>query len=398
MTSNGRNLSVDDISKHGKNAKYISEGAFGIVYETELELFGTERRKYAVKRLDDTESENEIDDFKKEAVMNSMCRHQNIVTCFGFLDNKNPRDRKVTMIMEPYGKHTLYDVLMNEDIKMETKDCLKILIQICKAVYYLHYTKKEPLVHLDLKPQNVLVGDDNIVKLCDFGSAIRYKNVKILDCVVGTPQYMAPEIINTLSSPDDLTLCDVYSFGILMWGVFTRKDPYEKYVNLDVSKLQYDVLTRNVRPNIKSVSIKHGDRITNLIKKCWDSDPKKRPATFDEIKCELKSELLMYESPKRRKMRRSTTNHGEKSMKSNNNFRKSFKREEYFHIQGKKIKSEKFSIERKFSTLKTKRKKKKSRIVPRPKSRYPRIEINHHATYYTINQFQKLRRNNNKNE
>jgi serine/threonine protein kinase len=106
---------------------------------------------------------------------------------------------------------------------------VKYLLDISQGMKFLH---ERGIMHRDLKPQNILVNKDNICKLCDFGLA-KVINETLTLGVIGTWQYMAPEIMNETEAYNEK--CDVYSFGIMMHEIFTLSKPYvtlsEEYVN-----------------------------------------------------------------------------------------------------------------------------------------------------------------------
>lgn len=145
--------------------------------------------------------------------------------------------------------------------------------QICIAMKYLH---ENMVVFRDLKPDNVgFDKNDGKVKLFDFGLA---KELKVRDQVsennykntqfVGTRRYMAPEVFNS----DTYGLAvDVYSFGILLWELFTLKIAFDGLTIFQHSDFAYH---RNGRPRILfgwPTSIK------NLVKRSWSANPEDRP-------------------------------------------------------------------------------------------------------------------------
>ena len=150
---------------------------------------------------------------------------------------------------------------------------LDVSRQICIAIKYLH---ENMVVFRDLKPDNVgFDKNDGKVKLFDFGLA---KELKVRDQVsennykntqnVGTRRYMAPEVFN--SETYGLAV-DVYSFGILLWELFTLKKAFDGLTIFQHSDFAYN---RNGRPRILfgwPTSIK------NLVKRSWSVNPEDRP-------------------------------------------------------------------------------------------------------------------------
>ena len=104
---------------------------------------------------------------------------------------------------------------------------LRIATEIANAMTFLH---GKSIVHRDLKPDNILLDENGVVKICDFGVAkmLGGNDSANMTGQVGTPVYMAPELllqtgIREHSNPQKF---DVYSFGILIWALWSRRVPY----------------------------------------------------------------------------------------------------------------------------------------------------------------------------
>jgi len=200
-------------------------------------------------------------------------RHPNIVTTMGAVmgDAKQPP----LMIMEIMKRGSLYDLLDNFTVQFNSSIAMELLNGIVTGMIYLHSTNP-PILHNDLKAANVLVGVDFQAKLADFGLSMKKKSKGFL----GTPYWMAPELFKQGAKPTVKT--DVYSFGITVFELFTRSEPYTEHTDpAHVLK----VLLQNspdelMRPALPS---KLPGCVRDLIVRCWDYDPEKRP-TFDQIK------------------------------------------------------------------------------------------------------------------
>merc|ERR1711934_1247513 len=100
---------------------------------------------------------------------------------------------------------------------------LKLLREAAVGMAFLHSKK---LIHRDLKPQNLLVSQDWTCKIADFGvSTIKPAVTQVMTCV-GTPSYMAPEVLRKGKYSEK---ADVYSFGVLLLEVYTGQYPYSQY-------------------------------------------------------------------------------------------------------------------------------------------------------------------------
>lgn len=179
------------------------------------------------------------------------------------------------LIMEYMEYGSLYDILHNETMPIDGVLLLLILRDISQGMRFLH-AAEPPVIHGDLKAQNILVDSKFRSKVSDFGLSQK-KNVG----GTGTPFWMAPELlrgetINTMAS-------DVYSFGIILYEAYSRRDPYEGEIPSEVLRLVADV-TENKRPPIPKGS---PTQVQSLMTDCLVMDPQQRPS-FGEVDERLK--------------------------------------------------------------------------------------------------------------
>ncbi|PWA60770.1 PAC motif-containing protein [Artemisia annua] len=147
-----------------------------------------------------------------------------------------------------------------------------------RGMNYLHHYSP-PIVHRDLKSSNLLVDKNWTVKVGDFGlSRIRYHTHLNTKAGIGTPQWMAPEILRNEQADEK---SDVYSYGVVLWEIATEKIPWD---NVNPMQVIGAVGFMNQRLEIP----KEVDPMwALLIESCWHSDPHSRP-TFQEILIKLK--------------------------------------------------------------------------------------------------------------
>ncbi|GMI30451.1 hypothetical protein TeGR_g14365, partial [Tetraparma gracilis] len=169
---------------------------------------------------------------------------------------------------------------------------MKLAYQIAKGMTYLH---SKDVVHRDLKPENILLDEKGDVKLCDFGLSRLTTKDEEMTQQVGTPAYMAPEMAGIDETQNDGDLetgnrigkpVDVYSYGILLWTLWTQKLPYSELRVKNPFQLMVKV-TNGFRPTVPD---NMPPFLQSLMKRCWDADPNKRPP-FSEALKELKTEL-----------------------------------------------------------------------------------------------------------
>ena len=152
---------------------------------------------------------------------------------------------------------------------------LPILRDIAQRVRFLHAASPQ-VIHGDLKAQNVLVDSKFRAKVADFGLSQK-KRVG----ATGTPYWMAPELLRGKSS--NTSASDVYSFGIILCEVYSRKDPYEGEKSSEVLKLICDPKV-NKRPYVPESC---PTQVKNLMSDCVLGNPDQRP-TFEELDVRLK--------------------------------------------------------------------------------------------------------------
>lgn len=217
-------------------------------------------------------------EFNQEVEILRKVHHQNVVRFIGACTKPN----EFCIVTEYMMGGNLYDYLHKDHMILELPQLLKFAIDICKGMDYLHQNN---IIHRDLKTANLLMDANNVVKVADFGVA-RFQNEEgIMTAETGTYRWMAPEVINHQLYNHK---ADVFSFAIVLWELATSRVPYDK-----MSPLQAALGVRQgLRPDLP----KHmHPRLQDLMQRCWDSIPSKRPS-FKEITGELE-ELLQLVQP-----------------------------------------------------------------------------------------------------
>eukprot|EP00002_Diphylleia_rotans_P012992 TRINITY_DN2530_c1_g1_i1.p1 TRINITY_DN2530_c1_g1~~TRINITY_DN2530_c1_g1_i1.p1 ORF type:complete len:2536 (+),score=366.48 TRINITY_DN2530_c1_g1_i1:56-7663(+) len=191
--------------------------------------------------------------------------HPNILPFVGAC-LQHPNLAIVTELIEPGSLRSVLDDAkkpLPKDVKY------KIISGIIEAMNYLH-TQDPPTLHRDLKSSNILVNQDFNPYLCDFGFArVKLHNQTMTKC--GTTIYQAPEIISGTRYDEK---ADVYSFGIVLWEIETRKQPYE---GMEPTTVAFAVL-HGTRPLIPP----RADRaLVKAMMKCWSHEPTDRPSFAD---------------------------------------------------------------------------------------------------------------------
>lgn len=148
-------------------------------------------------------------------------KHENVVEFKGILI----KDENISLVMEFAKGGSLDSVVRNnEDIKIN--QIVDWCIQIVNGLDFLHNICNPPIVHRDLKCSNILIYENDRLKLADFGVS-RLKDHTTQMTFAGTAAYVAPELIRGEPSSEKV---DIWSFGIILWELLTGEEPYSGMV------------------------------------------------------------------------------------------------------------------------------------------------------------------------
>ncbi|KAJ8941596.1 hypothetical protein NQ318_012942 [Aromia moschata] len=172
-------------------------------------------RNVAVKVVKTTNSAREKNSFN--------LHHPNIVKTIDVIEQKGENFSLIVMEYFPNSRQ-LQSLVEDVNVCLKNK-IISFAKQICEGVKFCHTNK---VLHLDIKPQNILVCED-VCKLCDFGNSVRLSDIQAFKHQ-GTVPYTAPELLQG-KCPNEQ--CDIYSLGILYWQLRSRKNPYYEIDNIE---------------------------------------------------------------------------------------------------------------------------------------------------------------------
>ncbi|XP_068051656.1 serine/threonine-protein kinase 36 isoform X1 [Anomalospiza imberbis] len=191
----------------------IGEGSFGRVYKG--------RRKHsaqvvALKFIPKVgRSEKELKNLQREIEIVRDLHHPNIIQMLDSFETA-----KEVVVVTDYAEGELFQIL-EDDGSLPENQVQTIAAQLISALYYLHSHR---ILHRDMKPQNILLGKDGVVKLCDFGFARAMSiHTMVLTSIKGTPLYMSPELVE--ERPYDHT-ADLWSVGCILYELFVGTPPF----------------------------------------------------------------------------------------------------------------------------------------------------------------------------
>ena len=323
------NLTEVELEKDVRIYERLGGGAYGTVYRGKFR-----EREVAIKTLrvnalptatsastitptpsNDEEVSEDIKMLKSEVEILRLAKHENIVSVFAACFTPIHKALLIVQLVHGGSLHEMLHRENNESVKLSGSLLKTILLDVAKAMEYLHGLTPRKILHRDLKPQNVLVeakvvsdvpekrrkrrGDDDDIfsdniddgdtvptlkykaYVCDFGISrllplmANTLKTSTSHTNAGTSNYMAPELF-TNDYPCS-TKVDVFSFGNIVYECATGRIPFEKECHWRIAFL----VGGDKRAEILPEDEVRGD-VCELIKTCWKTDPEERPS-FAEI-------------------------------------------------------------------------------------------------------------------
>jgi eukaryotic-like serine/threonine-protein kinase len=269
----------DVIEGRYKFIEKIGKGAFGTVLLME-DTVVEERLILKFLNANVASDEEMMKRFVHELRYSRKITHKNVIRIYDFLYIQG----NYAISMEYFPSHTLGGEIVNEK-PVALKRAVKFGIDIATGMAVAH---QAGIVHRDLKPANVLIDNDSLLKIVDFGVAAAQSQgdtqLTKTGYVIGSPKYMAPEQI--LGKKVD-ERADIYSLGVILYELFTGVPPYSRGDHMSV---MYQHVQGKARPPM-DINKELPLELNNLVIKCMSLDKAKRAQTMDELRLSLEKFL-----------------------------------------------------------------------------------------------------------
>ncbi|KAL6868111.1 hypothetical protein ACP4OV_014956 [Aristida adscensionis] len=287
---------LKDITNGFSPDRKLGQGAFGTVFKGFLQ----DGEPIAVKKLQENSPVAPEKQFKNEVGNLMAIQHGNIVKLVGFCHELQKK------VIEHSGRYIIVDVvesllcyeyasngsLVNHifENRLDWNTRFKIIKGICQGLHFLHKEMDRPIVHLDLQPANILLDDNMVPKIADFGLSRLFgeeqTRINTLN-VVGAKGYMAPEY---LYRGEISPRSDIYSLGLLIIEITTGEKNSSNDQDMSarqfVEKVRQTWTNERIASKYSSLNSDGLQQVKTCIEtglKCADLDPKKRPTIVEVL-------------------------------------------------------------------------------------------------------------------
>ncbi|XP_036766890.2 myosin light chain kinase 3 isoform X1 [Manis pentadactyla] len=247
------------------------------------------------------------EDVKNEINIMNQLSHVNLIQLYDAFESKN----SFTLVMEYVDGGELFDRITDEKYHLTELDVVLFTKQICEGVHYLH---QHYILHLDLKPENILCVNQtgHQIKIIDFGLARRYKPQEKLKVNFGTPEFLAPEVVNYefVSFPTDM-----WSVGVIIYMLLSGLSPFLGETDAETMNFivnctwdfdtdTFEGLSEEAKDFVSQLLVKEKScrmSATQCLKHEWLSN---LPAKASKCEVRLKSQLLLQKYLAQRKWKK----------------------------------------------------------------------------------------------
>ncbi|EPZ31285.1 Protein kinase, catalytic domain-containing protein [Rozella allomycis CSF55] len=258
----------------------IGYGASSDVYRGKLlnRKFAPEVEDIAIKAFNDSYSKNA---FLMEVAIHSGLKHQNVARFVGFTS------QPMCMVLKFY-ETNVFDIISNRKDRITEQYVLHVMQSIISGMAFIH---SKGIVHFDLKPQNILISDEECV-ISDFGLARMVDSIFHDKLVAGiekedklglTISYASPEVkLKEKNVTEEHKAVDVYSFGIILYELIHKRRAWHELLQSEENATENIIrhVIMGIRPKFDE---NINPRLSDLIMQCWNQDPLQRPSYMDKI-------------------------------------------------------------------------------------------------------------------
>uniref|UniRef100_H2Y590 Protein kinase domain-containing protein n=1 Tax=Ciona savignyi TaxID=51511 RepID=H2Y590_CIOSA len=241
----------------------LGDGAFGIVYKARHRVDG----RLAAAKIIECKTEEDLEDFAVEINILASCNHKNVVKLLdAFFFEIN-----LWVLIEFCDGGALDSIMIELERGLEEPQIQVVCRETCIALQYLHQNK---IIHRDLKAGNILLTMQGEVKLADFGvSALNTRTMQKRDTFIGTPYWMAPEVImcETFKDTPYNYSADIWSLGVTLIELAQTEPP-----NHDLNPVRVLLRIAKTDPPTLDIPSKWSKNFSNFIARCLVKDPSKR--------------------------------------------------------------------------------------------------------------------------
>lgn len=257
--------------------RLIGEGGMANVYLAHDTILD---RDVAVKILrgDLAGDEKFVKKFQREAISASSLNHPNIVELYDVGEDNG----EYFIVMEYVEGKTLKSLVKKRGA-LTLAEVVDIMLQLTSAIAHAHDSY---IIHRDIKPQNVLILDNGMVKITDFGIATALNNHELTETnsIMGSVHYLPPEQANGNGAT---VKSDIYSLGILMFELLTGRVPFkgDNAVEIAIKQMKTPI------PSVRKYNEEIPQSVENVILRACAKNPKNRYDSAREMHDDLKTVL-----------------------------------------------------------------------------------------------------------
>lgn len=252
------------------DANLLGEGQFGRCYRCALR--DDPSQKFAVKVVPMANLQgHQVDNIKREIIiLHEIRAHPNVLHLYDYFEDKCERVAYIVTDLLEGGE--LFDRLLDKVIYSE-HDARQVVLVMLEACSWLH---GRGLCHRDFKPENLILAskdDDTTIHLVDFGLAAHVDDERAMKSQCGTPQFLAPEIVE--GNPPYGPKTDCWAVGVIAYNLLHGLPPFDPYNDMDQGALFDDIRRNNWK--FDPVTFDHvSDEAKDLIAKLMTKDVESR--------------------------------------------------------------------------------------------------------------------------